>query len=454
MVTSKKKIFTLCLSTTVVTTAYANSSDSIHGHIGGLTNQINRDIGDVPGNRYNGDFNFTYFNYKTGDLEQKFNFSALVNDQNLTMFSLQEAYVAKDGLFRPWDSSEKIGDRMSFGRKILPWSSVDALWGLGKFNNRKNFDFFDPGQEGLVGIEYENRSRNGFFWKAFGSPLYVPEMNPSLDINKSKKTITSRNPWANPPAASTQISDGGPFVPVNYIVEYPELAEVVFRYSVGATVGWENKFWVVDAFVMRKPENQISTKVNVKLNTPPEGTFVNAYIDPEFYYHDLYGGNLKYRNADLEMYVSGIAVRPNTYPDGNQEATDYTDIKTKKVREDYVGGGISKINDVYGMGFNYVARLSPFDRDRDSLAQDPRWNQALNGFLMRNFTQQFRLSADLKYDMLTTDRLVMLRANYNVSKEFLTTLGVNLIGTPDSGKSFWSPYTNNDSLFAGLRYIY
>jgi hypothetical protein len=73
---------------------------------------------------------------------------------------------------------------------------------------------------------------------------------------------------------------------------------------------------------------------------------------------------------------------------------------------------------------------------------------------MRNFTQQFRLSADVKYDMLTTDRLVMLRANYNVSKEFLTTLGVNLIGTPDSGKSFWSPYTNNDSLFAGLRYIY
>jgi hypothetical protein len=138
------------------------------------------------------------------------------------MFSLQEAYVAKDGLFRPWDSAEKVGDRMSFGRKILPWSGVDSLWGLGKFNNRKNFDYFDPGQEGLVGIEYENRSSNGFFWKAFGSPVYVPEMNPSLDINKSKKTITSRNPWANPPAASTQISDGGPFVPVNYIVEYPE----------------------------------------------------------------------------------------------------------------------------------------------------------------------------------------------------------------------------------------
>jgi hypothetical protein len=217
-------------------------------------------------------------------------------------------------------------------------------------------------------------------------------------------------------------------------------------------VGWENKFWDVDAFVMRKPENQISIKVKALLQE--SATSVIAYVAPEFYYHDVYGGNLKYRNADLEMYITGIAVRPNTYPDGSQDKEEITDIKTKKVREDYVGGGISKTNDVYGMGFNYVARLSPFNRDRDSLVQDPRWNQALNGFLMRNFTQQFGLSADVKYDMLTTDRLVMLRANYNVSKEFLTILGVNLIGTPESGKSFWSPYTNNDSLFAGLRYIY
>jgi hypothetical protein len=36
----------------------------------------------------------------------------------------------------------------------------------------------------------------------------------------------------------------------------------------------------------------------------------------------------------------------------------------------------------------------------------------------------------------------------------LLTLGVNMIGTPNSGKSYWSTYTNNDAVFAGLRYIY
>jgi hypothetical protein len=73
---------------------------------------------------------------------------------------------------------------------------------------------------------------------------------------------------------------------------------------------------------------------------------------------------------------------------------------------------------------------------------------------MRNFNEYFRLSADIKYDMLTTDRLVMLRAGYKVSKELLTTIGVNMIGTPNSGKSYWSPFTNNDALFAGLRYLF
>ena len=112
------------------------------------------------------------------------------------------------------------------------------------------------------------------------------------------------------------------------------------------------------------------------------------------------------------------------------------------------------MNDKYQVGFNYIARVSPFDRELDSLAQDPRWNQAVNAFFAKNVTQSVRLSSDIKYDMLTTDRLVMLRAGYKVSKELLMSLGVNMIGTPKSGKSYWSPFTNNDALFAGLRYIF
>ena len=446
---TKKQLLTLCLSTTVGS-AFAINDDTIQGHFGGMSNQINQDVGDVPGNRYNADLSFTYYKDRENELERKFDFAALVNDQSLTMWSLQEAYVAKKGVFRSYDRAEKTGDIVKIGRQNLAWSNIDQSWGLGKINNRKNFDGFMPGQEGLVGIAYENRSSNGIFWKVFGSGLYVPETNPSLDIDKSDNTISSRNPWAKPPAATTNIGEGP--IPIQYIVDYPSISDVIYRYSLGVNIGWEHKNWVADGYFIRKPENQISTNVEVAL--AGDSKSVKAFVKPEFYYHDVFGGNFKYRNADLEMYVGGMGVYPNTFPDGSQTVTTYTEIKTEKRREAYLGGGISRINDKFGMGFNYVARVSPFDRERDSLAEDPRWNQAVNFFASRNFTQEVSLSGDIKYDMLTTDRLVMLRAGYNVSKQMLLSFGVNMIGTPDSGKSYWSTFTNNDAVYAGLRYIF
>jgi len=446
---TKKQLITLCLCT-AANSALAVDYDTIQGHFGALSNQLNRDVGDVPGNRYNGDLSFTYNKNGSEELERKFDFAALVNDESLTMWSLQEAYVVKRGAFRGYDYIEKTGDQFKIGRQNLAWSPVDQTWGLGKINNRKNFDFFDPGQEGLVGVGYENKSSSGFFWKVFGSGLYIPETNPSLDIDKSENTITSRNPWADAPAATTDID--GTETPIQYIVDYPKISDVIYRYTIGANVGWENKHWGVDGYFIRKPENQLSTNVEVAL--ADNAASVKAFIKPEFYYHDVFGGNLKYRNSDVEMYVSGLGIFPNTFPDGSQTATTYTEIKTEKRREAYLGGGISRTNDIYSLGFNYIARVSSFDRDRDSLAQDPRWNQAVNVFVSRTIKTKFRLSGDFKYDMLTTDRLVMLRAGYKVSKELLMTLGVNMIGTPNSGKSYWSPYTNNDALFAGLRYIY
>jgi hypothetical protein len=126
----------------------------------------------------------------------------------------------------------------------------------------------------------------------------------------------------------------------------------------------------------------------------------------------------------------------------------------EKRREDFVGGGIVKEDDQLAYGFNYVARLSPFDREDDILAQDPRWNQAINAFTRFNFTTKFSAKTDVKYDMLTTDRLVMVQAQYLASQQLSLTAGVNMIGTPTNGKSYWSPYKNNDAVYAGLRVLF
>lgn len=417
---------------------------SVKGYIGGLYNGLTSEVSQVDGNRYNVDFEFDYFKKKPDELERRLTFAARLNDENLTMYSVQEAYIN-----HKWGRSELI-----FGRQILDWSIVDGAWGFGKLNNRRNFDFFVPGQEGLVGIQLRRRYSNGLRYHFFVSPIYVPETNPGLDIDKGDKTIKSRNPWGNPPAETAEIpTGGGPnrVSKIEYIVDYPEINEVIWRPGAGLNIGWESTYWMLDAFFMRKPENQLTTKVEVSI--PPAGE-IRANITPEFYYHDLYGGNIRYRNKDLEIYFSGLAIRPNTFPDGNSDALQYTEIKTAKIREDYVGGGITQSNDQFVMGLSYVARLSPYNRNTDNLAQEPRWNQAGNGFFTWNWGRSFSIQFNGKYDMFTRDRLFMVKALYNVSRALQLNAGVNLIGTPPDGKSFWSPYTNNDAAYAGLRYLF
>jgi hypothetical protein len=442
----RKKSFSSILIGCILLPQLAHSAQNyLNGHVGALSNQFNQNVGNVPGNRYNADLLFDYYrddstSFSRG-LERRFTFAALVNDQNLTMYSLSESYVggkltSKDGI--------------RFGRQILNWSTVDSTWGFGKLNNRRNFDYLEPGQEGLTGLLYERKSTNGMRYRAFVSGLYVPEMNPSLDIDKDQKTINSRHAWGMRPAQTAEVE--GQDKRILYDVAYPELADVVYRYTVGANIGWESKHWVFDSYVMRKPENQLSTQVEVAYNAGDD--VIKAFITPQIYYHDLFGANLRYRNQDIEVYVSGIGIRPNTYPDGNVRATRFTEIKTEKIREDYVGGGIMRSNDLFAFGVNYVARLSPFDRDRDTLVEEPRWNQAVNLFFARNIGKSYRISGDFKYDMLTLDRLTMLRAQYNVSKDLQMNVGVNIIGTPENGRSFWSPYTNNDAIFGGMRYIF
>src|SRR5690606_22917645 len=121
-------------------TANANQKNSISGHVGALSNQLNREVGDVPGNRYNADIEFLYHKNNQGELERKFEFASLVNDQSLTMYSVPEAYVAKKGLFRSYNHRIKTGDELKVGRQVLDWSSIDHAWGFGKLNNRKNFN--------------------------------------------------------------------------------------------------------------------------------------------------------------------------------------------------------------------------------------------------------------------------------------------------------------------------
>ena len=434
----REKTFALAIATLGTIAAPAHSS-VLEGYIGGTSNRISSDVPDVPGNRF---FSDLYLGFDESDsrFPKRFTLSGRFNDESLLMYSLQEAYIGND----------VSGTKVFVGRKALDWARVDKDWGLGKVNNRENFDFFRPGQEGLLGFNVIRNPREGFRIHAFISPMYVPELNPALDIDKKKRTVTSRNPWADPPSDSAEVE--GSEKPIQYYIENPDLGKIVFNWSAGLQLGWSTRPWALSGFYIRKPENQISTNVSVTYNTGDD--VIKAFVDPRVFHHDVFGGELRYENADIEAWISAIGIRPNTFPTGDEEATRFTEIKTIKRREDYVSTGIGKNNDRYGMALSYIARLSPFDSEGDSLAVQPRWNQALGLKLRRAFTRTLAFSGDLKYDTLTLDRLLMIEGLYKFSPWGQLHVGANMIGTDDRKNSFWRPYSNNDSIYSSIRYIF
>jgi hypothetical protein len=431
------------------------------GDFGIQTNQVLEDVGEVVGNQYFGELNINYKSVNSSDTHKEFDLRTRVNDEEQLMFSVTEAHAEFS-----FKSSQLI-----VGRKKLDWSGVDAKWGLGKINNRINFDYLNPGQEGLTGLLYKAKLGKGFSLDMFGSFVYIPELNPGMKINNDEGTVECQNPWCTAPDASAPVE--GKNIPIYYNVNYPTIEEVVNRQSFGMNLNFNHTFdfseaikdkndeMIVDAnnldlnlnvFYMRKPENKISVSAEIKYKNEDGVIFVDA--TPEIYYHDVRGGNLtldlpKY---DLALYGSFISVAPNEYPDGNTQYIEYTGIKPNKKQEDYISSGMTYDNGDLKITGGYIARVSEFDRESDILVEYPRWNQALNFAVSKNLTRKFHVEFDYKFDMLTEDRITMFNTSYRFGPNIVASLGFNVIGTSSSQESFWSQYENNDSVYSSMKY--
>ncbi len=162
------------LSTNFDPDAMKNKKESIlNGDFGFQTNELVQDVGDVPGNKNFGYFNIDYKSYQSNGVYKSLQMTSRVNDQQVLEYSLKEAVLE----FRYSTS------RFALGRTNLEWSHADMDWGLGKINNRVNFDYFEPGQEGLIGFFYDKKFSNGFEIGLFGSFIYIPELSQGMIVD-------------------------------------------------------------------------------------------------------------------------------------------------------------------------------------------------------------------------------------------------------------------------------
>lgn len=432
------------------------TDSNLSGNFGIWVNSLVDNVGETAGNQHYGEFDIRYQStdgstdgrsfYKAFDLTTR------LNNEDQFMFSVREALWEKR-----FDNS-----RIALGRTSLDWSNADEEWSLGRINNRVNFDYFEPGQEGLVGLFYDHNFESGFKVKVFASMIYIPELNPGQTLNKANGTVECNNPWCSEPARETEVSDGNT-VPIFYNVNMPDIAETVLKYSAGINVGYEFKIVEskdknvtldVSAYALKKPENSPSLSAEVVYENDNQRVFVD--ITPKFYYHDIVGSDihLNLEEMGIQVYGSAISITPNGTPEGGEDFFDYTGIRQRKIREDYLSSGAKYIKNGLKVQAGYIARVSEFDKKDDVLVQYPRWNQAIHLAFDKQLTRKFNVSLDYKYDMLTEDRLTLIKTNYRFAKSVVASLGVNIIGTSSDQESFWSEYENNDAVYSSLRYTF
>ena len=406
------------------------------------SNQLVQDVGDVVGNRGRGNVNLFYADPGEGKVKNAFQFLSQINDNGQILFSVPELYTELK--FGP--------NSIAFGRKVLEWGVMDLNWGFGQINNRVNFDFFNPGNEGLTGVAFEHKNSQGFTFSAFASFLYIPELNPGQTYDEDQGEVRCRNPWCRPLAKQTTLEEKT--IDIFYDIDMPNPEEVVFRTSAGARLLFEPVNYVeLEAFFLRKPENQISVAADVSLIV--EGFVGNVSVTPQVYYHDVTGANAKVKLDDRwQIYGEYFQVTPEIFPDSPEVLIQNTGLKPKKIDQRYLGGGVNYAHQDLMFGVNYIARVSEFNLDaQDILTEYPRWNQAWHAYFISNITAKLNIKMDVKIDQLTEDRLSQFEFGYQYNPSFFLSAGANIIGSGDKD-SFWSEFENNDSVYVSSRYYF
>ncbi len=417
---------------------------NLYGGFSARHNDLYSKINDVEGNNYWFDFDLKY-HYKKPfiDKEGKVDFSIRFNDASHFMFSVKEAQLT-----HLWKNQE-----LSYGRLLVDWVEIDKIWGLGKVNNLENFDFFRPGQEGLTGIKYGYRFSQFFDAQLFGSFIYVPQLNPPLGIDRNSGTLTPKSPWSQKPVTSVDL--GGVPHKVNYNVTYPDILEVLLQPSYGLNLRVSPMDSIhISAFVLRKPENQLSNTAKADINNAQSD--ITANVETKLFHHTLFGGQITAAiGSNWKLYTSYLASIPGDKADDLVILNNNfgIGITVEKFREDYLGAGVVFETENLKTSAGYLARISEFVRT-SQLDSIPKWSQALNVALDYNLDRKYFINFDLKYDTLTFDRLYSLSVGWQPLQHFRLNVGADIIGSPQAGEGYWVSFRENDSYFTELKYVF
>lgn len=411
--------------------------------------------------------------YFEGTLELGGSFATSV--ENYSNVYVPEAFLElKTENFEEAELNGDLRARVSVGRRLETWSTLDRHWDLGLWEPLNRFDTLRPIDQGLTGAFVEGGTGD-FKFVAFVSGVYVPEQSASFSLQNGK--LKSASPWFTEP--TDRLILFSETTQVQYDILTPSTGSVISQTSGGVLLRYGN---FTDGFYSQvsysfKPRNQLATPFEGSLNLTDTSSFAFVQIHPKVTYHQLAGGELGYNSVSSDgdrafgIGVSALADLPiNEFPGANltyQELDPMTFISPK------VMVGFEALNADFELTLSYLqasgggfTMKGPFASDkaifgarvpfREALALDGR--MVVGKGRRSTMTLGGRWLEELSENgsMLQADASLDFSMNGSTQDWRVSVMG-DVLGSrlpPNENQGYVSRYRGHDRWMSQLRFVF
>ncbi len=232
------------------------------------------------------------------------------------------ALASRNLYFGEKDDSYDSPLRFSYGRRLIGWSKIDELWGLGEFEPLYSWDRLRPFTQGLTGIFGYTETQQLQF-RFFLSYLFIPETTPNVVIENQEFVNEHPQSVTSGPQSFDLLNRP---TPLGYELNLPSISKIIFRPSVLFMFETKREIPFYGKFAYGYlPLNYFPIALEASLGIPLDQIVVQ--LRPRLLHHHLYNAETAYRFSDsFSAGVIGLVDQP--IPDSIPDTDTTTPLST------------------------------------------------------------------------------------------------------------------------------
>lgn len=359
------------------------------------------------------------------------------------------------------DQSYESPLRFTYGRRLIGWTKLDEMWGLGAFEPLNSWDRLRSFSQGLTGI-FAYTETQVLNFRFFLSYLSIPESTPNVVIEKNH--FLTEHPQATSSAPQTiDLFGTNKPTPIGYELDIPNISKVIFRPSIVFMVETKREIPLQFKFVYGYlPLNYLPVALDGSYSL--NSSTVPARLSPRLLSHNLYNLEASYRFND---HLSAGAV--NLLDQPNSENIPSNLITTPLTTSNTLSPWIQYELNRFKLTISQIWTTGGLDADTNTtpgpsiFSSRMLYRNATSGSLQSELgnTNPHHPILQLKYvheysingDWIAADFYYSLKPNLTLF------VGGDLIGatrraSPDRGAEFLADLRTNDRVRFGANYVF